>query len=81
MVVQPVSQAVKLDCLCIKELLTPQEFRIAGLIREALPNKQIATILGVGEDTVKHHLYAIYDKLGCDNRVQLAVRFQREHPE
>ena len=62
----------------LRDLLTAQQFKVAALVAEARSNKAIASILGVSEHTVKVHVGAIFDKLGCDNRVALAVRYVRE---
>jgi len=36
-------------------------------------NKDIAQTFQISEYTVKHHLTRIYDKLGVNNRVELAM--------
>lgn len=48
--------------------LTPCEQRIIALLDRRLSNKEIATILGVSENTVKFHLSNIYTKLGVNDR-------------
>lgn len=53
--------------------LTPRERTIVGLIGQGQMNKQIARSLGVSEKTVRNHLTAIYRKLRCQNRTQLAA--------
>jgi DNA-binding NarL/FixJ family response regulator len=50
--------------------LTPQQFRVLGMLGEGLLNKQIAWDLGVSEATVKAHMTAILRKLGAHNRTQ-----------
>ena len=59
---------------------TPRHFgltaRQVDIIREVLggsTNRDIATRLGIREDTVKQHLTSIYDKCGVSNRVELAL--------
>lgn len=64
----------------MKSLLSPREFEVAGLVRDGYANRDIATLTGLSEDTVKHHIYSIFDKVGCYNRTQLAVKFEREYP-
>jgi DNA-binding NarL/FixJ family response regulator len=53
--------------------LTPQQFRVLGMIAAGLLNKQIAFELGVSEATVKAHMTAIMRKLGVINRTQVAL--------
>jgi two-component system, NarL family, nitrate/nitrite response regulator NarL len=54
-------------------LLTPREREIAGMVTEGAPNKEIAARLNIREGTVKARLATIFRKLGCSNRVQLAL--------
>ena len=51
--------------------LTPTELDVVRLLREGLPNKDIATRLFVSPRTVQTHLTHIYTKLGITSRVQL----------
>ena len=44
------------------------------LVRQGLRNRDIASELGVTEGTVKVYLHAIFDKMGVDNRTELAMR-------
>jgi DNA-binding NarL/FixJ family response regulator len=53
--------------------LTPQQFRVLGLLAEGLLNKQIAFELGVSEATIKAHMTAIMRKLHASNRTQVAL--------
>jgi len=53
-------------------LLTPREKEILLLVSEGLTNKQIAENLFIAENTVKNHIKNLLDKLGLENRVQLA---------
>jgi DNA-binding NarL/FixJ family response regulator len=53
--------------------LTPQQFRVLGMLAEGQLNKQIAYELGVSEATVKAHMTGIMRKLGCHNRTQVAL--------
>jgi ATP/maltotriose-dependent transcriptional regulator MalT len=48
-------------------------FQQRNNIAEGLPNKQIATSLGIGERTVKTHLKSAMNKLDVDNRAHAAV--------
>jgi two-component system, NarL family, nitrate/nitrite response regulator NarL len=53
--------------------LTAREQEIARLVGKSYSNKEIATELGITEDTVKRHLSHIFDKTGRSNRVELAI--------
>ena len=54
--------------------LTPRERELVDLVRQGLRNRDIGAKLGVTEGTVKVYLHAIFDKLGVDNRTELAMR-------
>jgi two-component system nitrate/nitrite response regulator NarL len=54
--------------------LTPRERELVELVRQGLRNRDIAAKLGVTEGTVKVYLHAIFDKVGVDNRTELAMR-------
>jgi DNA-binding NarL/FixJ family response regulator len=56
--------------------LTPQQFRVLGMIAEGLLNKQIAYELNVSEATIKAHMTAILRKLHVGNRTQVALLAQ-----
>jgi len=53
--------------------LTPREREVVTAVVQGLSNREIATRLAVSEDTVKHHLTNVYDKLGVSSRVELVV--------
>ena len=60
-----------------EEPLTAREVEVLQLLAEGLPNKSIATRLGISDQTVKFHVASICGKLGAANRTQavrLAVR-------
>jgi DNA-binding NarL/FixJ family response regulator len=57
--------------------LTPQQFRVLGMLGEGLLNKQIAYDLGVSEATIKAHMTAILRKLGAHNRTQAILMASR----
>jgi two-component system, NarL family, nitrate/nitrite response regulator NarL len=54
--------------------LTPRERQLVDLVRQGLRNRDIAAQLGVTEGTVKVYLHSVFDKLGVDNRTELAMR-------
>jgi two-component system nitrate/nitrite response regulator NarP len=55
------------------EKLSVRERRIARLIARGMRNRDIGAELNIGEGTVKVYLHAIYQKLGIENRTELAL--------
>ena len=55
------------------EHLTEREREVVALIAKGLHNKAIAVELGITDHTVRHHLTAIFAKLGVGDRLELAV--------
>jgi two-component system nitrate/nitrite response regulator NarL len=53
--------------------LTPRELEITANVVEGYSNKEVAQKLGISEDTIKHHLSNIFDKVGASNRLELAL--------
>ncbi len=53
--------------------LTPREFEVVGSIVSGLTNREIAERFSISEQTVKHHLRNIFDKVGVSNRLELAL--------
>lgn len=53
--------------------LTAREREILAMVAAGYPNKEIARRCAVTEETVKHHLTRIFDKVGASNRLQLAM--------
>jgi DNA-binding NarL/FixJ family response regulator len=60
--------------------LTPRQWEIARLIAGGRTNRQIAQELVLTTGTVANHVAQILDRLGLDNRVQLAA-WAIEHGE
>ncbi len=54
--------------------LTERERGLVRLVRQGLKNREIAERLKTTEGTVKSYLNALYDKLGIDNRTELALQ-------
>jgi DNA-binding NarL/FixJ family response regulator len=53
--------------------LTARELDVVRAVVSGHSNKEIAKRFGIKEDTVKHHLTSIYDKVGVSNRLELAL--------
>jgi two-component system, NarL family, nitrate/nitrite response regulator NarL len=53
--------------------LTPRELEIVSAVVAGYANKEIAQHFKISEDTVKHHLSNIFDKVGVSTRLELAL--------
>ena len=58
---------------CPRNGLTPRELQVISTIVAGYSNKEIASKFSISEDTVKHHLTNIFDKLGTSSRLELAT--------
>src|SRR4051812_11577775 len=57
--------------------LTAREKQVLQLIAAGLPNKRIATRLGITEQTVKSHVTRIFERIGVRDRTNAALWAQR----
>ena len=53
--------------------LTPRELQIIALIVGGYTNRDLAKKLNISENTAKHHLTNIFNKLGVSNRLELVL--------
>ncbi len=53
--------------------LAPRERHVTGLLAQGLSNKEIAWSLGITEGTVKVYLSKLFDKVGVNDRFELAL--------
>jgi two-component system, NarL family, nitrate/nitrite response regulator NarL len=53
--------------------VTPRELEITSAVVAGFSTKEIAKRYNLSEDTVKHHLTNIFDKVGASNRLELAL--------
>jgi DNA-binding NarL/FixJ family response regulator len=53
--------------------LTSREMDVVGAVVSGFTNRDIAGKFSISEQTVKHHLRNIFDKLGVSNRLELAL--------
>ena len=58
-------------------LFSDREMQVAALIVEAHSNKEIASLLGIREPTVKKHVRHILEKLGLQDRLQAGLFLAR----
>lgn len=61
----------------VDEPLTAREIQVLELLAEGLPNKAIASRLGISDQTVKFHVAALSGKLGAANRTDAVRRAVR----
>jgi DNA-binding NarL/FixJ family response regulator len=58
--------------------LTQREREVIELVATGESNRNIARLLSITEDTVKHHLTNVFDKTGVSNRIELTL-FAQKH--
>jgi two-component system, NarL family, nitrate/nitrite response regulator NarL len=58
--------------------LTSRELQIVQAVVAGYSNKEISRRLSISQNTTKHHLSSIFDKLGVSNRLELAL-FTHSH--
>lgn len=66
----PKGLAERLADLQLGPTITLREREILSFIAQGFANKEIASRLGIVEDTVKRHISNIFDKLGVKDRAQ-----------
>lgn len=69
---EPSDRARRIAARCLANPLTKRELEILGLLLEGWRNQDIAERLGLSPNTVKNHVYSVYQKTGAANRVELA---------
>ncbi len=66
-----IRQSDKLDAICSRYAITSREKEILTLVASGKSNKEISETLFISLDTVKKHIYHIFEKLKLNNRNQL----------
>lgn len=56
--------------------LTPRQGEVLALMLKGLPNKRVAQVLSLTEQTVKEHVSGILERLGARNRIELITRLR-----
>jgi two-component system, NarL family, nitrate/nitrite response regulator NarL len=46
---------------------------VLALVVAGYPNKEIARTFSISEETIKHHLTRMFDKMGASNRLGLTL--------
>jgi two-component system, NarL family, nitrate/nitrite response regulator NarL len=59
--------------------LTPRELEVVSTVISGYTNRDIAQKFSISEQTVKHHLTSVFDKLGVSNRLELALFAVNHH--
>lgn len=60
-----------------RQELSDREIEVLSLVAQGHPNKVIGQTLYISENTVRSHLYHIFDKLGARDRTQAVVEASR----
>jgi len=71
--VRPLIQASPVGTGPSLSRLTPRERQVLKMVVAGHSNKEIARQWTVSEETIKHHLTRMFDKVGAANRVELAM--------
>jgi DNA-binding NarL/FixJ family response regulator len=69
-------KVIPLGKICKKYKISKREQEVILLICEGKANKEIEDELFISLQTVKDHIYRIYQKTGVKNRVQLTNLFR-----
>ena len=57
--------------------MTSRELELLPLIAAGLRNREVASRLGISEQTIRNHLTNIYRKLGTTNRTEMTAEARR----
>jgi DNA-binding NarL/FixJ family response regulator len=69
-----IGKQILLQPVAAHEELTPRETDVLRQLALGRSNKEIATALSIGEETVKSHVGSVFAKLQVENRAQAVVR-------
>lgn len=53
--------------------LTARERQVIALVGAGFSNRDLALELGISENTAKHYLTSVFEKLGVANRIELLL--------
>lgn len=62
-----------------RRFINLREHRIIKLVADGRKNSDIAQELKTSESVIKNYLRVIFDKLGMDNRLQLALWYEAHY--
>ena len=66
------------DAIALRTLLTKREREILELLGEGLSNQEISARVGLSENTIKHYMTPLLQKLGVRNRTEAALAARRQ---
>jgi DNA-binding NarL/FixJ family response regulator len=74
---EPAAEPLELADLAYREEWTRREREVAALVVRGYRNKEIATEMGIAEQSVKNHLRSMCEKIGASDRGQIAMYAMR----
>jgi len=77
-IMQKMKADARMELYCQRKNISNRELEIIRLILRGKSNREIEETLFISLNTVKNHLYNIYQKLNIENRHQLMALFNRE---
>lgn len=77
--IEKVSQGVRVDQINWTEKLTPRETEVVHLLLEGKTNKEVAVCIDIGEYTVKDHIKRIMKKLEVSTRAGIVAKVLQHH--
>jgi DNA-binding NarL/FixJ family response regulator len=77
---EPETGTPRADADRLLAALSPRELEVARAVGRGLPNADISAELHLSVATVKAHVSRLFDKLGVDNRVQVALLIRDASP-
>jgi DNA-binding NarL/FixJ family response regulator len=78
---KPANQLNELPITAADLGLTVRQGEILAMVMKGLPNKRIAQLLSLSEQTVKEHVTGILGKLGVSNRIQAITKLRGKRLE
>ncbi len=58
-----------------------RQLKVIELVAQGMKNREVAQALGIGVHVVRNYLSNIYDRVGVNNRVELALWYEARKKE
>jgi DNA-binding NarL/FixJ family response regulator len=58
-----------------------RQLKVIELVAQGMKNREVAQALGIGVHVVRNYLSNIYDRVGVNNRVELALWYEAKKSE